>query len=798
MSFRPAAPAVMQLPLSRLLPEVVAADDACVARLQEQLRRIPGVVDSCVVLAQDGGPAVQVSYDPSRVDPGHLSRAAADAARQLQRRFRHARLRVGGMDCQACAGSIEHLLARVSGITAVCVDYPSGAAAIEYEPARLRRRDIVRRIEALGYRVDDRPRLGQWLGRHRALVQAAIAGLLTLVGWLHLRAAGPGAPAAAGWLVGAYLLAGWPAASGAWRHLRRGRAGVDLLMVLAAAGAAAIGQAVEGATLLVIFAAGHALEHGATDRAREALRRLADLAPRTARRVQDGEEQEVPLQEVRRGDRLRVLPGERLPVDGRVVAGSGWVDEAAVTGEPLPREKGPGDPVYAGTLNGDAVLVVEATRLSADSTLARMVRLVEEARSRPARAQRLADRMADVLVPAVLAAAALVAVGGPALAGWSWKEGLYRGLGLLVAASPCALAVGPPTAALAALAAAARRGILVKGGGPLEALAGVRAAAFDKTGTLTLGRPRVSRVVAFAGFTQQQVLQLAAAVEQGSGHPLASAVLQACALRNLRPAGPAREVATVRGMGVLGQVGGREVRVGTPAFAAPGTDTPPAGQDDDPSATRLLVSVDGRPAGIIEVQDSLREAAGRVLAALRRAGVRTVALLSGDRAEVARHVAQQLGVDDVMAPLLPDEKLHAVEGLRRRHGSVLVVGDGINDGPALAAATVGVAVARPGSDVALEAADLALLREDLGLLEEAVELSRAFRRVVAQNLAVAGAVMTALVAGVLAGWTGLGLAVFAHEASTLVVVLNSLRLLAWRPAGAGPAADERTGDGRPR
>lgn len=774
----------LRLPVSQLFPELDGHNDACLARLAEALRRAPGVREARV---QAAPAAVEVLYDEAQTTPGALWALAEAEVARLRQRFCHERLRLEGMDCRECARAIEHVLSRLAGVTGVAVDYPSGTMAVEYESDRVARREIVRRIEGLGYSVREVGAWRRWAARHRDLLIAIASGVLAALAWMLAQASSGRMEGLAGaaslragasaLLAGTYLLAGYPAVQGAWKALRRGRLDIDALMLVAAVGAAVLGSPFEGAALLVLFALGHALEHEAVGRARSAIRALAELAPRTARVVRGQATVDLPIEEVRRGDRVIVRPGERIPVDGRVVAGQSGVDESAVTGEPLPAEKGEGDPVYAGTLNGDHVLEIEATRLSSESTLARMTRLVEQARERPSQVHRVADRVAGVLVPVALSAAVALAV-IPAAAGWmSWRESLYRAMGLLVAASPCALAVGAPAAAVAGLARAARQGVLVKGGASLEALGTVRAVAFDKTGTLTIGRPVVQQVLACEGHSEARVLSLAASAEAASTHPLASAILSEAARRGIRWE-PASSSATVRGRGVWAVVGGQEVRVGTTEFT--GHDLPEqAGLAG--GATWLLVSVDGRLAGAVAVHDPVREEAAAALRELRECGVRHTVLISGDRAEVARHVGNSLGIREIVAPVLPEAKLQVVEDLKRRYGSVAMVGDGINDGPALAAATVGIAMGAAGSDVALEAAHAALMGSDLRLVAWAIRLGRQTRRIVMQNLALALAVIAFLVVGSLGGWLGIGATVGLHEGSTVLVALNALRLLARRP-----------------
>lgn len=796
----------LRVQLGTLLPGV-PSDDACVERLSEALRRTPGI-RRVELLPAEGLAHLEVAFDARQLTEEQVARVARREATRILRQFRHDRLRLGGMDCHECARAVEHVMARLEGVGAVAVDFSTGTMAIEYEPGRVGRRQIFRRVEALGYRVEGRSSALSWLRERRELTQALLAAAAALAGWLsgHLAEGVPSLRLA--FFAVAYALAGWPVARELLRTSWRGWLDVDLLMLGAAAGAAAIGEVAEGATLLVLFALAHALEHLAAGRAHAAIQALADMAPRTARRLEGETTREVLVQELRRGDRVLIRPGERVPVDGTVLRGRSPVDQSAVTGENEPVEKGPGSPVYAGSVNGDGVLEVKVTRLSSESTLARMARLVESARTQASPTQRVSERIASVLVPAVLVADLLLAT-VPPMAGWlSWREAFYRAMALLVAASPCALAIGAPAAGVAGLARAARLGLLVKGSAYLEALGRVRAVAFDKTGTLTVGRPtvRAVHILDEAGrLDEGGLLTLAASAEEASTHPLARAVVEAARARGLSwPA--AEELRAFPGQGLEARVEGRRIRVGTLAFARGSsvqvtepTETasaqgpngqlvqgqlsargPSRGEEPSPGETFLFVSVDGRLAGVIRVSDPLRAEAREAIRALRDCGIRHTVILSGDRPSTVRHVASQAGVDEAVASLLPDEKMAAIRALEQRYGPVAMVGDGINDGPALAAASVGIAMGAAGSDVALEAAPAALLGSDLRLIPRAVELGRAVRRVILQNHLIALGVILLLSVATVSGQAGIGPAVAIHEASTVAVAFNGLRLLRWQ------------------
>jgi Cd2+/Zn2+-exporting ATPase len=636
-----------------------------------------------------------------------------------------------------------------------------------------------------------------WWRRERELVEAAVAAAALLAGWLLERGGAPGAAWGACYAL-SFAAAGWEPTLEGLRALLRGRLDIDFLMVAAAGGAAVIGEFAEGAMLLVLFALGHGLEHYAMGQARQAIRALGRLTP-TSAWVRRGESfAEVPVGDVAAGDVVRVRPSERVPMDGMVTSGASSIDQSPITGESVPVEKATGDGVFAGTLNGDGLLEVRVTRVAADSTVARMIRLVEEAQGQKSTTQRYAERFTRIYVPAVIAATVAMAL-VPWWAGWlPGGEAFLRAMTLLVGASPCALAISTPAAVLAGVARAARSGVLIKGGAHLESLGSVRCFAMDKTGTLTVGRPALRRVVAFEGSSDHDVLRCAAALEEHSTHPLAHAVLAAARERGIAFT-PAASTQAVRGKGMSGSVDGTPVHLGALRLFEPGgaADAPPAATPEARAAvdalereacTAMLVARGGRFLGALGLIDGPRPEAAEAIAALHALGVRPVVMLTGDNPQVAQAVGRLVGVDDVHASLMPERKIEEVRGLAAAHGTVAMVGDGVNDAPALAAATVGIAMGKSGTDVALEAADVALMSDDLMRLPFAVGIGRAARGIVRQNVALSMGMVFVLIPLAVAGAVPIWLAVILHEGSTVAVVLNSLRLLAYR----APVAPVRT------
>jgi Cd2+/Zn2+-exporting ATPase len=572
------------------------------------------------------------------------------------------------------------------------------------------------------------------------------------------------------------------------RQLLRGRLDVDLLMLLAALGAALLGGFGEAAVLLFLFALGHALEDLALQRARGAIDALGTYSPDEARRITaEGGEETVPVSDLAIGDRLRVHATERVPIDGRVLVGASGIDQSPITGESVPVRVEVGGDVFAGTLNLDATIEIEATRPAGETLMARMVRLVEEAEQRKAPTQRTAERFTRVYVPIVIVVVALLMI-VPPLVGWlQWPDAITRALTVLVGASPCALAISTPASVLAGIARAARGGVLVKGGEAIEALGGVRAIAFDKTGTLTEGRPSVREVVVASHATREELLRLAASIESQSTHPLAEAVVRAAEDAGVPIAAP-EEAAVVPGRGMQGRVDGRAVLVGgARLLESEGID---AGETLRADAERLsggglttaYVAIDGVAMGVIGLADVERPEAPGAIQRLRAMGLGPLVMLTGDRQGPAQVVSSRLGVDEVRFELLPEQKIDEVAALREKHGSVAMVGDGVNDAPALAAATVGIAMGGSGTDVALEAADVALVRDDLGRLPFAIGIARRTRSVIRQNVIGSMGMVVLLIVLGSTGSIALSLAVVMHEGSTVAVVLNALRLLAIRDA----------------
>jgi len=714
------------------------------------------------------------------------------------------RYRLYGLDCADCAREVEHALYDLPGLHRVQVDFASGWLSLEGET--IPTSEVERRVSALGYRLEMAPspqaarpkRSGGFLGYLLVTPETRLTlwgALLLIIGlalllWPTLR------PLSLWFQAAALLLAGYPLARHAlmgWLYSRE--LGINALMTLAAVGAVIIGEMTEAATLVVLFALAEALEGYTTERTRRTLDSLRSLLPEEALRLTPEGEERVPVTSLRVGDRVRIRPDDRIPVDGRVRAGNSEVNQAPITGESLPVEKHPGDEVFAGSINGRGSLEIEVIRPAHESALQRILAGVMEAQAQRPPFQRFVDRFARYYTPAVVILAVLIATLPPLFfrqpflnppeGGRGW---LYRGLALLVIACPCALVMSTPITYFSALTAAARRGILIKGGRHLEALHQVRVVAFDKTGTLTLGSPHLTRVRAVDCRGGERcdrcddLLALAEAMERESRHPLARAVLQATVERGLEGQHPpAQAITLLPGLGLKARFNGHEALLGNhrwfdEAHPHPETLCQEVRTLEAHGHTAVLLQFDGQVRGYLTFMDRPRPESRATVAWLQRHG-RHTALLSGDQPAAARTIAHALGIGEVHAPLLPAEKLQALRELRQRYGAVAMVGDGVNDTPALAAAQVGIAVGGAHSAQAMETADVVLMNDTLKPLPFLFRLADLTHRLVRQNVAFSLVTKLAFVLLAALGQATLWMAVLADMGVSLLVAFNGMRPL---------------------
>jgi Cd2+/Zn2+-exporting ATPase len=761
-------------------------------KLEQLLEARVGITD--VHVRRDlGRSELCIHYDHAQLTLPQVLGLVRAAGTDVSKQFWQKSWFVRGMDSAQCGDVIEHAIGRVKGVLTANVAYAAERLIVEYDNQLTSLRDIEARIKALGYELEE-PEPGHACAFHAhgntglapkletPLVVAS--GTLIAVGLLLRTFVGTGAftQLAPNILFGlALACGGFFPVRGALKSLREGLADIETLMVLAAVGACLLGAWFEGAFLLFLFTLGHSLEHRALERARRAIEHLARLRPETARVKHGDHVHDTPVAKVKRGDVIVIRPGDRVPLDGTIRSGQSSLDQAAVTGESVPVARQPGDSVFAGTLNVDGVLEVEVTKLARESVIAKIVDMVAEAEAQKSPVQRFAKRVERRFVPIVLVAAPAFSIFLFAI-GSGITEAVLRGISLLVAASPCALAISTPAAVLSAVGRAARGGVLIKGGAYLESLGKLDAIAFDKTGTLTHGRPRVVSVVPLPGISEVELLRAAACAEANSSHPIARAIVDCAAERKI-DATAAEQCAAVHGKGLKATAKGESIWIGNVQLFE-GTSVPEAitasvDRLETAGQTTMVVRRGDQFIGTLGVADTVRVESKKALAELKAMGMRRMIMLSGDNVRVARAIAAEVGLDEARAQLLPEHKVTALRELAR-NGHVAMVGDGVNDAPALAAASVGVAMGGAGSDVAVETADAVLMADDLSRLPFAIELSRAAGAVVRQNLIISLGVSALLIVASAFGWVRISEAVVLHEGSTLVVALNGLRLLAFR------------------
>jgi Cd2+/Zn2+-exporting ATPase len=646
---------------------------------------------------------------------------------------------------------------------------------------------VLRGVRRAGFQA--RPIAGareaaSFLERHREGIATLTASAMTVAGLL-LDEGGVPLPART-LLLGAILLGGWRILLKALAALRVRALDMNVLMTIAVAGALVIDRWGEAAAVIVLFSVALMLESYSTARTRKAVRSLLALSPRRCSVVREGREQTLAAEEVAEGETMVIRPGERIPLDGLVESGSSSVDQGVITGESEPVLRSPGLQVFAGSLNGRGVLTVRVTRRYEDTTLAHIVSLIEESQKQRAPVQQMVDRFARVYTPAVLVVAALVAILPPLLLQESGGVWFYRSLVLLVIACPCALVISTPVTLVSALTAAARQGVLVKGGKHLETLSRTSVVAFDKTGTLTEGQPRVTDVIALNGLSRAQILRIAAAVEHRSEHPLADAVVAEAVRSGVEFLDLAVEgFEALPGFGVRALVEGTEYTLGNDRLSgARGHHTREVEGHRERLAregkTAVVLGRGAVPLAVIGLRDSARDRSRDALAALRAGGILHLVMLSGDTQEAAGRVARELGIEHASAGLLPEQKVEALRDLHRRYGPVAMVGDGINDAPALAAASTGIAMGVAGSDAALETADVVLMSDEIQKLPGLFSLSRQAMRIIRQNIALALGIKLVFVLLSVAGISTLWMAILADDGAALAVIANGLRLLRFR------------------
>ncbi len=699
-------------------------------------------------------------------------------------------VRVSNLDCEHDAANIERGLEGFAGLVGLKVYPKSAKVALTFNPDQTNPGALKQKLETLGFPPQKGMEMAEqpkpW--KNPKVLTAFASGVLLLVGWLIGLA---GAPALISTIIfiAAILIGGYYFGREAIEELIFERQiGIELLMVVAAVVASAMGELLEGAMLVFLYSISEAAEGYTEEKTRAAIKALMNLAPKVALVRRNGREQEIPVEELVVGDVFIVMPGQSMATDGEVLVGSSSVNQAPVTGESVPVEKQVGNPVFAGSINGEGALEIRATKTFADNTIARIITMVEEAQEKKGKSQRFIERFGARYSPIVLLVGILIALVPPLFFGADWVMWITRATVFIVAAAPCALVISIPITLVASLGTGARNGVLIKGGVYVEELAKVKVVAMDKTGTLTRGEPEVTDIILIHQDpdqlvnSKQEFLAAAAGIERRSGHPLAQAIVRYVEAQGIQPI-ELSEFHSMTGAGASARMDGRTIFVGNPDLfhSKLGVSLEHEWGDinhlQGEGKTVVLLGDEKAPWGMIAIRDNIRPNAQKAIDAIHAAGIDKVVMLTGDNERTAQAIAQELGIDEVYADLKPEDKAVKVRELTTRYGHVAMVGDGVNDAPALAEATVGIAMGAAGTDVALETADVALMADDLEKLAYGLRLAKRNQSVVNQNLALSAIVISVLIIGAVGGWFTLPIAVLAHEISEFVVIGSGLRML---------------------
>ena len=838
----------LQIKIPVILPQVPNEKDTCVKRLIHELQAKEGIEKVHVSdKRKNDVPQLCFHYDPDVISIDRIQSLAKKTGAGITDKYGHKLLQVEGIRHARHARSIEKSLrsiegvleASVAGTGVVRVEFDKGITGFAAIEKRLRKKDLTIIEESMVMKEFSKKPMerlfleeeglekegasseshehkegethedgeehahGGVFGKNTELIFSIICGALLGIGfglsyvesipeWVSLTL-----------YIGAYFFGGFFTAKEAVQTVAKGGFEIDFLMLVAAIGAAILGEWAEGALLLFLFSLGHALEHYAMNKARKSIAALADLAPKTALLKKDGRTEEVGIEELSIGDIIVVKPNSKISADGVVVNGKSSVSQAPITGESVPVDKLPVEDtgrdysadddikdenrVFAGTINGNNTLEIKVIKEAKDSTLSRLVKLVNEAQTQKSPTQLLTDKFEKYFVPSVLILVgillfAFLVIDEP------FSASFYRAMAVLVAASPCALAISTPSAVLSGVARAARGGVLIKGGRPLEDLGVITALAFDKTGTLTEGKPKLTEVVPLGDIEENELLKIAVAVENLSDHPLAKAVVRDGKERLEGTEIPdASDLEAVLGKGIKASLGQDKIYVGNLDLYEDLDDAKPSEEISNKvreleggGNTTMLIRRNKEYIGIIALMDTPREAAKETLKKLKEIGIKRMIMLTGDNQKVADAVAKEIGLTDAWGSLLPEEKVDAIKKLKEQESKVAMVGDGVNDAPAMANSTVGIAMGAAGSDVALETADIALMADKLETLPFAIGLSRKAKAIIKQNLWVSLGIVALLIPATIFGFANIGIAVVIHEGSTLLVVFNALRLLAYK------------------
>ena len=828
----------LQIKIPIILPEVSDEKDQCVHKLISRLQDTEGLEKVHVADETDNGvPQLCFHYDPEVISINRIQKLAEQTGAEITKKFGHKLIEVEGIRHTRHARNVERNLRSKEGILEASVS-GSGMVRLEFDTTKIDEAEILKSLRKEGLDIPDTQvsaerflqqakkseqeeteekedahsheegedhdhSHGGIFGKNTELIFSIICGALLGIGFgLSYVEAIPSWVSLTLYIV-AYFFGGFFTAKEAIQTVAKGGFEIDFLMLVAAIGAAILGEWAEGALLLFLFSMGHALEHYAMNKARKSIAALAELAPKTALLKRNGKTEEVGIEELSIGDIIIVKPNSKISADGVVVDGRSSVNQAPITGESVPVDKEPVDDpdkdwsqekdikdenrAFSGTINGNNTLEIKVIKVAKDSTLSRLVKLVNEAQTQKSPTQQLTDKFEKYFVPAVLVLVVLLHFAFLVI-DETFSESFYRAMAVLVAASPCALAIATPSAVLSGVARAAKSGVLIKGGRPLEDLGVLTALAFDKTGTLTEGKPKLTEVVALEDVKEEELLRIAVAVEGLSDHPLAKAVVRDGKERLKGADIPeAKDLEAVLGKGIKATLGSDKVYIGNLDLFESLDEKKPSKEIEEKvkslesdGNTTMLIRQNDDYIGIIALMDTPREEAKNTLAQLKKIGIKRMIMLTGDNQKVADAVAKEIGLTDAWGSLLPEEKVEAIKELRQKEDKVAMVGDGVNDAPAMANSTVGIAMGAAGSDVALETADIALMADKLETLPFAIGLSRKAKGIIKQNLWVSLGIVALLIPSTIFGLANIGIAVLIHEGSTLVVVFNALRLLAYK------------------
>lgn len=818
----------IEIPL--LLPEVPDDKDSCVDEFIQILEEKKGIEKVHVEKSGDNEvPHLCFHYNSNQISISQIRTIAKQIGSSISEKIGHKLIEVKGIRHTRQARNIEQTLKSLPGMIEVSVS-ASGMVRAEFEKAQLNERDIVTALQKEGLSIPDQSveakrylnsikeiapkekekekkksnehehKHGGMFGQNTELIFAIISGSLLAIGFgLSFISSIPSWVSIA-IFVGSYFFGGFFTTKEALERVLKGGFEVDFLMMVAAIGAAILGKWVEGALLLFLFSLGHALEHHAMNKAKKSIKALAELAPKTALRKTNGKTEEVDIDKVKVNDIIVVKPDSKIPVDAVVTHGQSSVDQSSITGESIPVDKTPVEDtdidyskekdiknenrVYSGTINGNGSLEVKVIKESKDTTLSRLITLVNEAQTQKSPTQRFTDKFERYFVPIVLGLVVLL-LGAFLIIDETFNDSFYRSMTVLVAASPCALAISTPSAVLSGVARAAKGGVLIKGGRPLEDLGVLTALAFDKTGTLTEGKPKLTNVITFGDVSEKELLKIAVSVESLSDHPLAKAIVRDGKERlNGENYPEAEDLESVLGKGIKATLGDDKVYIGNLELHKNLDDYKPSSNIqqqvqalEEKGNTTMLVRRNNTYLGIIALMDTPRKEARATLEELKKVNIKRMIMITGDNQKVADAVAQEIGLTDAWGSLLPEQKVESIKKLKENESKVAMVGDGVNDAPAMAHSTVGIAMGAASSAVALETADIALMGNTLDALPFAIGLSRKTRRIIKQNIWISLGVVALLIPATIFGLANMAVAVVIHEGSTLLVVFNALRLL---------------------